>query len=93
MTLSLFVYAIAQRRMREYLKRMEKTIPNQINKKTERPTLRWLFQCLEGIDLVRYVQENGVTATVITGLTDLRKMILSCFSPNIMKIYRMQWDK
>lgn len=53
MTLALLVYSIAQRRLRRYLQEAEQTLPNQINKPTSTPTLRWIFQLMEGIDLVK----------------------------------------
>jgi len=49
MLLSLLVYGIAQRRMRSNLARQKETLPNQIGQKNEAPTLRWVFQLLQGI--------------------------------------------
>jgi len=48
MTLALLVYSVAQRRMRQQLACQNDTLPNQIHQPTQRPTLRWLFQLLEG---------------------------------------------
>ena len=53
MTLALLVYAIAQRRLHKALKDLQKTIPNQIRKETAKPTLRWIFQLLDGIELAQ----------------------------------------
>jgi transposase len=53
MTLSLVVYSIAQRRMRGSMEKANKTIPNQINIPTATPSLRWVFQCFEGINFVQ----------------------------------------
>lgn len=52
MTLALLVYSIAQRRLRANMAKAKQTIPNQINKPIANPTLRWVFQCFEGINLV-----------------------------------------
>lgn len=49
MTLALPVYSITQQRMRHELKRLETTLPNQIEKPVQNPTLRWIFQLMEGI--------------------------------------------
>ena len=49
MTLALLVYSVAQRRMRKRLESTGETILNQINQPTSQPTLRWVFQLLEGI--------------------------------------------
>jgi transposase len=88
MTLSLLIYAIAQRRLREYLKANRKFIPNQIKQPSQRPTLRWIFQCLEGIDYVIIKLKNSVTYT-INGITDLRHEILSCFGESVKQIYKI----
>jgi transposase len=48
MTVALLVYSVTQRRLRHQLARQNETLPNQINQPTERPTLRWVFQLLEG---------------------------------------------
>ncbi len=53
MTLALLVYSVAQRRLREQLATHQETVPNQINQPTPSPTLRWVFQLLEGIHRVR----------------------------------------
>src|SRR5712691_11147804 len=53
MTLALLVYSVAQRRLRQALARQKESLPNQINQPTQRPTLRWVLQLLEGIHRVR----------------------------------------
>ena len=90
MTLALLVYTVAQRRLRSSLAINKKTIPNQIKKPTARPTLRWAFQIIEGIDYVKVYAVAGPIQTVIQGLTDLKKLILSCFGKAVMKIYRIE---
>ena len=86
MTLALLVYSIAQRRLRRSLQTTGKTLPNQIRKEISRPTLRWVFQMMEGIEYIE-VTMNGQTQETITGVTELRMRILACFSPSIQKIY------
>ncbi len=49
MGLCLLVYTIGQRQLRMTLKQEKAAIKNQLNKLTERPTLRWIFQCFQGI--------------------------------------------
>jgi transposase len=53
MTLALLIYSVAQRRLRQALARQKESLLNQINQPTQRPTLRWVFQLLEGIHRVR----------------------------------------
>ena len=84
MTLALLVYSIAQRRLRRYLQTTGKTLPNQIRKEISQPTLRWIFQMMEGIEHIE-VMINGQAQEVITGITELRVRILACFSPSVKK--------
>ena len=86
MTLALLVYSIAQRNLRLYLEKTEKTLPNQIKKEISMPTLRWVFQLMEGIELVR-VRINDEINIGISGLTTLRMRILSCFPLSVQEIY------
>ena len=86
MTLALLVYAIAQRRLHQALKNLQETLPNQIRKETSKPTLRWIFQLLDGIDLVKMHIEKS-THVVISGLTALKQRILGYFGSSVMKIY------
>lgn len=88
MTLALLVYSVAQRRMRKELERQRKTIPNQIRQPTERPTLRWIFQLLEGINRVIFSVQGNVKI-LIEGLTDLRIKILRLFGQKVCQIYQI----
>ena len=86
MTLALLIYSIAQRRIRKALEKLKETLPNQIRKETSKPTLRWLFQLLDGIEVVK-MHVKKITQIVISGLTDLRRRILGYFGSSVMKIY------
>ena len=52
MGLCLLVYSLGQRQLRMSLKEAKTGLKNQLGKLTERPTLRWIFQCFQGIHLV-----------------------------------------
>lgn len=67
MTLSLLVYSIAQTRLRARMAKSSITIPNQIKKEIATPTLRWVFQCFEGINLIEYETTNLI---LIEGLSE-----------------------
>jgi hypothetical protein len=86
MTLPLLVYSIAERRLRKKLLETNTTLPNQIKKETENPTLRWVFQLLTGINRVK-ISINGVDSYIWHGLTDIRRKILSLFGDTVMEIY------
>lgn len=88
MTLALLVYSVAQRRMRQQLASQHGTLPNQIHQPTPRPTLRWLFQLLEGIHRVR-VQVQGQIHDVIEGLNDVKIKVLRLFGDGVCRLYQL----
>ena len=88
MTLALLVYSVAQRRLRRALVRQNATIPNQINQPTNRPTLRWVFQVLEGIERVRLLVD-GQVRDLITGLNAVKIKILRLFGERVCRAYQL----
>ena len=78
MTLALLVYSVTQRRLRQQLAKHHETVPNQINQPTSSPTLRWIFQLLEGIHRVRMTVQ-GQRHDLIEGLNDVQIKILRLF--------------
>jgi transposase len=88
MTLALLVYSVAQRRLRRELARQHETIPNQINQPTSRPTLRWVFQVLDGIERVR-VTVGGQVRDLITGLNEVKIQILHLFGEQVCHVYQL----
>ncbi len=88
MTLSLFVYSIAQRRIRANLKAQDQTIPNQINQPVQRPTLRWIFQLLEGINFITHRLNDAIKIRV-DRLSNLRQKILRLLGPSVCRIYQI----
>jgi transposase len=88
MTLALLVYSVAQRRLRHALARQNATLPNQINQPTSRPTLRWVFQMLEGIERVR-MMGDGKVRELITGLNEMRIAILRLFGEQVCLVYQV----
>ena len=88
MTLALLVYSLTQRRLRQQLATRNATIPNQIRQPTERPTLRWVFQLLEGIHRVR-VTGQGQVHDLIEGLNDVQITILRLFGDEVCQLYQI----
>jgi transposase len=89
MTLCLLVYNVAQYRLRLKLKEEKETLPNQLEKEVQNPTVRWIFQIMEGIGLVRFYEE-GVCAPIrelVTNLTSLRKKIIQLFGETACGMY------
>jgi transposase len=88
MTLALLVYSVTQRRLRQQLARQNETLPNQINQPTARPTLRWVFQLLEGIHRVRMTVQ-GQLQDLIVGLNDVQMKILRLFGEAVCRLYQI----
>ena len=88
MTLALLVYSVAQRRLRQELARQKESLPNQIDQPTQRPTLRWVFQLLEGIHRVR-VSVQGQMHDLIEGLNKVQIKILRLFGQDVCQIYQI----
>jgi len=84
MGLCLLVYTLAQRQIRIALKESKLTIKNQLGKATERPTLRWVFQCFQCIHLVEFDQEKH-----ISNWTQERDFILNLLPDDCLRYYQL----
>ena len=88
MTLALWVYSIAQRRLRIRLKALGQSLPNQIGQPIENPTLRWVFQLLEGINLI-HDWVDSQKKVILEGLTPLRRKIINLFGERVFSLYQL----
>ena len=57
MSLCLLVYNLGQRELRKTLKRSNSKVRNQLGQLTNTPTLRWIFQCFQGVHLLSKVRK------------------------------------
>jgi transposase len=86
MVLCLLVYRLAEHLLRRQLVATEQTLPNQINKPTNRPTMRWIFQCFEGIDLL-HIRIGARWQTQVLGLQALHQRVLRLLGPAYSQFY------
>ncbi len=86
MVLCLLVYRLAEYRLRTRLAGTEQTIPDQVGKPTARPTMRWVFQCFEGIELL-HVQTATTSLIIVLRLEPVHRLILALLGPLYAKIY------
>jgi hypothetical protein len=77
---------LAELRLREQLAQTQQTIPDQLHKPTARPTMRWVFQCFEGIELL-HVQTPGISLVLVLRLQPVHDLILRLLGPPYEKIY------
>jgi transposase len=81
MTVCLLVYKLAEVRVRQRLVETGQTVPDQARKPTARPTLRWLFQYFEGIDLLHIAQPDRSRVTEILRLDKVHRLVLQLLGP------------
>jgi transposase len=86
MVLCLLVYRLTEHLLRRQLAATEQTVPNQITKPTNRPTMRWIFQCFEGIDLL-HIRIGSSFQTQVLGLKALHQQILRLLGPVYSQFY------
>jgi transposase len=88
MVLCLLVYRFSEDRLRTRLSQTGQTLPNQVNKPTSTPTMRWVFQCFEGIDLLSISTATGVTSLVLH-LQSFHEQVLTLLGPPYLKFYKL----
>ena len=86
MVLYLLVYRLAEYRLRARLAETEQTIPDQVQKPTARPTMRWVFQCFEDIELL-HVQTAATSLVLVLRLQPVHRLILYLLGPLYENIY------
>jgi len=58
MGLSLLIYSLVERKLRQGLREMIVTVPDQRRKPTKRQTIRWVFQLFKDLGILQ-VRQNG----------------------------------
>ncbi len=86
MALCLMVYTVGEYELRKKLAEGNTTLPNQLNKEIKNPTLRWLFQLLDGITVVS-MHAGRKTETIIANINPLMQKIIRLFGSHAEEIY------
>ena len=86
MVLCLLVYRLAEFRLRTRLAETAQTIPDQVQRPTTRPTMRWIFQCFEGIELL-HISTFSSSRILVLRLQPFHRLILSLLGPLYEKYY------
>jgi transposase len=75
MVLTLLVYSVAEWLLRKRLKGQNEFVPNQVNKPTQKPTLKWIFMEFTGVIEVK-IDMSGASERQLTNLNEnMRKII------------------
>lgn len=89
MGLSLLVYALAEHQVRTQLVEQDEYLPDQTGKLTQKPTIRRIFQMMEGIDIL-IIEQAGFRRRLLLNMTDVRWQIINLFSVHVQKLYNLQ---
>jgi len=83
MGIALLIYSLAEEELRSTLKKLKASLPDQKKKPTNRPTMRWIFQLMDGINgrPCRGDPDGAIW------MKEVQKKILFFFSPEIKAIY------
>ena len=81
MTLCLMVYNLLEYRIRSALEKQKETLPNQKNRETSKPTIRWVFQLMEGVSIVRFFEGSECEKEAVTNLHRIRSNIVQLAGP------------
>jgi hypothetical protein len=94
MTLCLLVYNFAQSKLRQQLAIQQQTLPNQNNQPVQNPTMRWMFQLLEGITLIVYPAPDSESPpqAILMGVKELHKKIMRLMGWKYCKIYGISME-
>src|SRR5215469_4080172 len=87
MVVCLLVYKLAEMRVRQQLAATGQVVPDQLRRPTARPTMRWLFQCFEGLDLLYVALPDDASSTQVLRLTDVHRLVLHLLGPAYEHIY------
>ncbi len=88
MVLCLLVYRLAEHRLRDQLATTGQTVPNQVKKPTDRPTMRWVFQCFEGVDLLRIRHGPDPAIALVLRLEPFHRQVLTLLGPPYEEFYK-----
>jgi transposase len=87
MVLSLLVYSLAERKLRRQLAKTGQSVRNQLGKETQTPTMRWIFQVFEGIDLLIIRQSEQIVTRQVLNLKQEHLTVLHLLGPPVEKCY------
>jgi len=74
----------------EALEQRHETIPDQKGKPTQKPTLRWVFQVFEGLDVLSVWTGDQQVLRQVLNLRPVHLQVLRLFGPQIRKCYLVE---
>lgn len=89
MVLTLMIYSVAEWMLRKRMRETGETVPNQLKKPTQKPTLKWIVFLFMGVTEVT-VWINGEMHQKIANLNDNLVKIIRLFGPVCEKYYGLE---
>jgi transposase len=87
MGLSLLIYSLAERKLRQALKEMNATIPDQRRKPTQSPTICWIFQLFEGLVILLVKRNDQVISRQLLNLQPAQERVITLLGLQVQKWY------
>jgi transposase len=87
MGLALLIYALGEQAVRQGLRSENQTIPDQKKKPTQNPTMRWVFQLFEGIDLLHIWQGETLLSRQVLNLRPEHRTIIHLLGTSVGYCY------
>lgn len=89
MVLALLVYSLAERKLRLALQQNAESIPDQKGRPTQNPTLRWVFQTFEGLDVLSVSVSGRRVLRQVLNMTPVHEKVLRLLGPQVGECYLM----
>ena len=86
MTLFLMVYAFAEHNFRAALKDAGDTIPNQLKKEINNPSMHWVYSCFHGVHVVT-INLGETVQEIVINLNAVLEKIIRHFGGPALDIY------
>jgi transposase len=86
MTLCLMIYNLSQHNLREALKQANETIPNQVKKEIQNPTMVMLCKMFEGVGVV-VIDMGDKIKKIVANITPILRRIIGYFGAKACRIY------
>ena len=91
MTLCLTVYAALEYKLRQQLAQQEETLPNQLGKPVQNPTMRWVFALFTGIHILYGMPQAEI---VVLNLKPVHRKVLTLMGASYKNVISLQdnWE-
>ena len=89
MVLCLLIYSYAEWKLRRRLKEVGQSVPNQLKKPTQKPTMRWIFQLFMRVTLIIVTEGQHVVSRQIK-LSETQDLVLELLGKDCKKYYGLE---